>query len=74
MLGFMPHYVFDISNGHPFHDEHGEELFDDNAAWRSALHTVRDIEEFLRPGDSWLLDVSCDLKPLFRIEVSSRKL
>jgi Domain of unknown function (DUF6894) len=47
MLGSMPHYVFDISNGHPFHDEHGEELFDDEAAWRCALHTVRDIEDFL---------------------------
>ena len=74
MLGSMPHYVFDISNGHPFHDEHGEELFDDEAAWRCALHTVRDIEDFLRSGDSWLLDVSRELKPLFRIELSSRKL
>ena len=37
MLGSMPHCVFDISIGHPFHDEHGEELFDDEAAWRCAL-------------------------------------
>jgi uncharacterized protein DUF6894 len=70
----MPHYKFNISNGRPFHDEHGEEFFDDDAAWRSALHTVRDIEDVLRPGENWLLDVSRDLKPLFRIEVSSRKL
>jgi hypothetical protein len=62
------------SNGRPFHDEHGEEFLDDDAAWQSALHTVRDIEDVLRPGDSWLLDVSRDLKPLFRIELSSRKL
>jgi hypothetical protein len=74
LLGYMPHYIFDISNGHPFQDEHGEELFDDDAAWRNALHTVRDIEDVLRPGDSWRLDVSRELKPLFRIELSSRKL
>jgi hypothetical protein len=74
MLGFMPHYIFDISNGHPVHDEHGEDLFDDATAWRCALRTVRDIEGRLLPGDSWLLDVSRELKPLFRIVLSSRKL
>jgi hypothetical protein len=70
----MPHYDFDISNGRPFHDEHGEEFLDDDAAWHCALHTVRDIEGRLHPGDSWLLEVSRELKPLFRIVLSSSKL
>ena len=63
----MPRYYFDIENGDPYRDEIGEDLSDDQAAWRSALRLSRDIEERLAPGGTWRLQVSSQQQaPLFR--------
>jgi hypothetical protein len=70
----MPRYLFNIFNGRPYHDKDGEYLADDETAWRCALRTVRDIEDILRPGDRWQLDVNREATPLFRIEIQSKKL
>jgi hypothetical protein len=68
----MPRYYFDIENGDPYRDEIGEDLSDDQAAWRSALRLSRDIEERLAPGGTWRLQVSNQQQaPLFKIKIRS---
>jgi hypothetical protein len=69
----MPLYFFDISGGEPFLD--AQELRDDNAAWREALRTTRDVQATLNPEKSphWLLEVKRDGRTLFRIDVSAQK-
>ncbi|WP_458194122.1 DUF6894 family protein [Bradyrhizobium sp. UFLA05-153] len=53
----MPRYYFDIHNGHPYRDELGEDLPNDEAAWRTAIRLARDIEDKLAPGGVWKLVV-----------------
>ena len=67
----MPRYFFDIHNGRRHTDDRGEELGDDNDAWRSALRLTRDVEDNLAPGGQWELQVRQGDRPLFRIEVKS---
>lgn len=57
LLAHMTRYHYDISGDSPFRDEEGTEHPDDNAAWRDALRLIRDAEEQLRPGGSWVLTV-----------------
>ena len=69
----MVQYLFTISNGEDFSDT--GVLPDDEAAWRQALQTVRDIETSLRPGAGpWSLVVAREHKPIYRIEVRAEKL
>ena len=69
----MVEYCFTISNGEGFSDT--EDLPDDDAAWRQALQTVRDIETSLRPGGGrWSLVVAREQRAIYRIEVRAEKL
>ena len=69
----MTHYSFHITNGQNF--LHSEELASDAAAWHEAIHTVRDIESTLSSeGGNWSLEVRRDEKPLFRIDVTARRI
>jgi hypothetical protein len=69
----MTSYKFQISNGSDFSDE--EDLPDDEAAWREALKTVRDIEATLNSkGGDWALVVTRGDVPLYRIDVKARRL
>ena len=69
----MVEYCFTISNGEDFSDT--EDLPDDDAAWRQALQTVRDIETSLRSGGGrWSLVVAREQRPIYRIEVRADKL
>ncbi|MBR1174359.1 tRNA 5-methylaminomethyl-2-thiouridine synthase [Bradyrhizobium sp. KB893862 SZCCT0404] len=69
----MVQYLFTISNGGDFSDT--EDLPDDEAAWRQALQTVRDIETSLRSGGGrWSLVVAREQRPIYRIEVRADKL
>ena len=69
----MVEYCFTISNGGVFSDT--EDLLDDDAAWRQALQTVRDIETSLHPGGGrWSLEVAREQRPIYRIEVRAQKL
>lgn len=53
----MPRYFFHINGERPHRDEIGEELADDGDAWHEAMGRARDIEDTLRPGEAWRLDV-----------------
>ncbi|MBR0750932.1 tRNA 5-methylaminomethyl-2-thiouridine synthase [Bradyrhizobium jicamae] len=72
----MTRYFFHISNGQPFSDPGGEELADDHAAWTEALRTVRDVEATLslEQAPRWSLEVKRGATPIFRIDVTARKL
>ncbi|MHC2467780.1 hypothetical protein ACVIHD_006792 [Bradyrhizobium embrapense] len=72
----MSKYYFHISNGHPFDDPEGEELPNDEAAWEVAVMTVRDIESNLNLDQSsqWSVSVTREDTPVFRIDVSAKRL
>jgi hypothetical protein len=66
----MAMYHFHITGPTPFiHD--GTELPSDEVAWEEALSLVRDVESSMKPGDSWILDVMKEQRPLFRISVAA---
>ncbi|MDA9426012.1 hypothetical protein XH97_28365 [Bradyrhizobium sp. CCBAU 53380] len=68
----MPRYYFDIENGEPYRDEVGEDLTDDQAAWRTALRLSREIEDRLAPGGTWRVQVSNSRQvTVFKIEIKS---
>ncbi|WP_409363528.1 DUF6894 family protein [Bradyrhizobium liaoningense] len=71
----MSRYYFDIENGHPYRDDVGEDLPDDEAAWRTAIWLTRDMESNLLPGGAWNLEVrDRRQKPIFRITVKAERL
>ncbi|OPY98818.1 hypothetical protein A5906_30045 [Bradyrhizobium sacchari] len=70
----MPRYYFNIHNGHPFEDRVGEDLPDEEAAWKNALLLTRDIEDVLAPGGAWRLEViKTDGSPLYRIDIKAER-
>jgi hypothetical protein len=66
----MPTYQFRISGSNPFYDA-DMQLPSSEAAWEEALRLVRDIEDSLRPGDSWTLNVGEEGMAIFRISVTT---
>ncbi|MGY4622803.1 hypothetical protein ACVWY3_000559 [Bradyrhizobium sp. USDA 4486] len=60
MLG-MPLYYFNVQDVAPHADYEGEELPDDEAAWREATRyagaLLNDIDGKFRPGQEWRLEV-----------------
>lgn len=75
----MPRYFFNVHNGDPSIDDMGEELPDDEMAWRTATvftaDMLKDIEGKFRPGQEWSLEVTDEeLKPLYFISIGSRKM
>jgi hypothetical protein len=70
----MPRYFFHIDHRHPHVDELGEQLPDDAAAWAEALRLTRDIEDRLRPGDRWSVEVRRHSKPIYRVSVTTELL
>ncbi|MEH2563704.1 DUF6894 family protein [Bradyrhizobium sp. AZCC 2289] len=69
----MPRYFFNICDGHSHQDKDGEEMQDDQTAWRGATELARSIQEALLPGERWSLEVLDGEAPVFRIEVSTQK-
>jgi hypothetical protein len=65
----MPMFYFHISGQKPFESE-GVELPSKEAAWQEALQLIRDVEGTMRPGESWILDVSDGTSPVFRISIA----
>jgi hypothetical protein len=53
----MPKYFFHVHNVAPSADDQGEELADDEAAWREATSYAgalfKDIDGKFRPGQEW---------------------
>jgi hypothetical protein len=58
----MPRYFFNIHGTRAGLDEEGEELADDEAAWKEATiiagELFRDIDGKFRPGQEWSLEVT----------------
>ena len=58
----MPRYYFNVHNVTPSIDHEGEELRDDEAAWRQATLTAgelfKDIDGKFRPNQGWSLEVT----------------
>jgi hypothetical protein len=53
----------------------GEAQFSsEEAAWQEALRLVRDIETSLKPREGWVLTVSEDEQPIFRISIATEDL
>ena len=69
----MARYTFELSNGGSF--VHQQELSSDEAAWRQAILTVRDIETSLSSGGGeWSLVVSREENAIYRIDVRAERL
>ena len=49
----------------PHEDTTGTVLLDDSAAWDEALHTMRGIEDHLKPGEEWRVEVAEDGRSVF---------
>lgn len=69
----MKRYFFHIEGESPYRDEIGEELRDDEAAWREAMRMVRDVESNLRPGQSWHLDVRAGRVAVYLVEIKTHR-
>jgi hypothetical protein len=50
------------------------QLPSEEMAWQEALRLVRDIESSLRLGEPWVLTVSENDDPIFRISVTSENM
>lgn len=75
----MPRYFFNVYDVQPSTDDQGEDLPDDEAAWREATTFAgalfRDIDGKYRPGQEWSLEVTDAAKrPIYLIRIGSRKL
>ena len=75
----MPKYFFNVENIPPTMDPVGEELANDEAAWREATivagEIFRDVDGRLRPHQEWSLEVTNEAgKPLFLIQVRTKKM
>ncbi|MGC2084272.1 MAG: hypothetical protein WA702_13065 [Bradyrhizobium sp.] len=73
----MPRYFFNVHDVKPSIDEHGEELPDDEAAWKEATSfagaLIKDIDGEFRPGQEWSLEVTDDAgKSLYQIHISAK--
>jgi hypothetical protein len=75
----MARYFFNIHGAHESPDEEGEELPDNEVAWKEATiiagELFRNIDGELRPGQEWALEVADEQrKPLFLIRISAQKM
>ena len=75
----MPRYFFNVHDVQPSTDSLGEELPDDEAAWKEATthagELFRDIDSKFRPGQEWSLELTDEARrPLYFIHIGSRKM
>lgn len=73
----MPKYFFNVHDAHPIADTLGEELPNDEAAWKEATSYAgalfKDIDGKFRPGEEWRLEVTNEAREtLFQICISSK--
>jgi hypothetical protein len=74
----VPKYFFDLHNNFPSFDEIGQDLPNDEAAWREATtyagEVLRDMDGKMRPGHEWALDVTDENRSLlFHIKIGTKK-
>jgi hypothetical protein len=70
----VPRYYFRITGGNAYHDDTGEELRDDAEAWYVTKRLTRDIEDTLKPGSYWQLEVEDANQIVYRVTITSEKL
>jgi hypothetical protein len=74
----MPRYFFNVHGTRPLIDEEGEELADNEVAWREATiiagEIFREIDGALRPGEVWTLEVADEnRKSVYFIDIKTRE-
>jgi hypothetical protein len=74
----MPRYFFHTHGLQPSHDDSGQQLPDDEAAWHEATlvagEIFKDIDGKFRPEQEWSLEVTDDQrKPLYAIFINSKQ-
>jgi len=75
----MARYFFNIHGVRQSLDEEGEELPDNETAWKEATiiagELFRDIDGKFRPGQDWALEVTDDQRrPLYVIRISAQEM
>ena len=75
----MPRYFFNIRGVRTTTDEEGEDLPDNETAWREATiiagELFREIDGKLRPGQDWALEVTDERRnPLYMIQISAKQM
>lgn len=75
----MPRYFFNVHSAKPSIDDVGEELTDDEAAWREATifagEILKEVDGRFRPGQEWSLEVANrDRRPIYVISIGSTKI
>ena len=75
----MQRYFFNVHNVEPSVDTEGEELPDDEAAWKHATmfagDLFKDIDGRFQPGQQWSIEVTDEARrPIFFISIGSRKM
>lgn len=75
----MPQYFFSVGGERSVSDTVGEELPDDEAAWKEATliagEIFKDIDGKLRPGhDCWLEVTDERRNPIYSIRVSAERI
>ncbi|MBU6461254.1 MAG: tRNA 5-methylaminomethyl-2-thiouridine synthase [Bradyrhizobium sp.] len=69
----MTRYFFHIDGQNPYCDDLGEDLPDDQAAWWAAMRLARDVEDHLRPGQSWHLEVRDGNGPVYLVAITTQR-
>jgi hypothetical protein len=75
----MPRYFFNVHDVEPSTDDHGEELLDDEAAWREATYfaggVLKDIDGKFRPGQCWSIEVMNEAgRAIYCLRIEAKKL
>ena len=75
----MARYFFNIHGARRSLDEEGEELPNNEAAWKEATiiagELFSDMNGKFRPGQEWALEVADDQrKPLYMIRISAQEM
>jgi hypothetical protein len=73
----MPLYFFNVHHDVSQHDEEGEDLPDQHAAWKEATvmagQMLQNIDGKLKPGHDWRMEVTDEFQnPLFAIVISAQ--
>jgi hypothetical protein len=75
----MPQYFFNVHGAQASLDNIGDELQDDESAWKEATtiagEIFKDVDGKFRPGQEWSLEVTDgDRKPVFVIRITGQKM
>src|ERR1700710_3063023 len=78
-IGAMPKYFFKVTGDLPIHDEIGEDLRDNEAAWEEATLIAGElfykIDGKFRPGQTWSLEVQNETnQPIFLLRIVSEQM